>query len=87
VQPATAARGSEAGNGAAPVVAFQTVAAANGSDAGGGGAVGADVTKAQMPGSSQQKEGVVGVEPEKQTEDNAASETMRAVPSAGSSNE
>ena len=56
VQPATAARGSEASDGAIPVDALQTGAAANGSDVGDTGTVGANVTKARMPGSPQQKE-------------------------------
>ena len=41
--------------GVSPMVAIQTVVAAKGTGAGSGGAVGADVTKAKEPCSSQQE--------------------------------
>jgi hypothetical protein len=54
--------------------------AAKGSDAGGGGSVGADATKAQEPGIPQQEEYVVGVAPEKEAEEDAASKAMHYAP-------
>jgi hypothetical protein len=64
------------------VVAVQAVAAAKGSDAGGGGFVGVDVTKAQVAGSLQQKEGVVGVAPDEEAEGDTASGGKHDAPSA-----
>jgi hypothetical protein len=54
--------------GASSAVAVQTAAAAKGGDLDGGGTVGADVTKAQEPGSSHQEEGVLGVAPDDKAE-------------------
>jgi len=54
--------------GASSAVAVQTAAAAKGGDLDGGGTAGADVTKAQEPGSSHQEEGVLGVAPEDKAE-------------------
>jgi len=69
--------------GASSVVAVQAFAAAKSSDAGGGGSVGADVTKAQKPGISQQEECVVGVAPEEEeAEKVAASGAMHDAPGA-----
>ena len=46
--------------------------------------VGADVTKAQKPGSPQQEEDVVGVEPEEKAKNDTASRAINDVPSAAS---
>jgi hypothetical protein len=82
VQRTTAAKGSEAGGGAATVLVFQTVATAKGSKAGGGGTVCEDVEKAQELGSWQREEGVVIVEPVAEAEDDEASGAIRDSPSA-----
>jgi hypothetical protein len=56
--------------GASSAVAVQAAAAAKGGDLDGGGTAGADATKAQEPGRSQQEEGVVGVAPEEEATEN-----------------
>ena len=64
------------------VAAIQDVAAAKGSDAGSGGYIGAYVTKAQELDSPQKEECVVGVVPEAELEEDAASRAMHNAPGA-----